>query len=61
MKDNMTINNSFPVFTNADPICSPIGMRDMSTPKLNKVIPAITAAALTRKRITFHDGIGAMV
>jgi hypothetical protein len=44
-----------------DPICSPIGISDISTPRLNSVIPMIITKALIRKRIRFHDGTGAIV
>ena len=60
-KVKITINNSFLVFTNVEPICFPMGIRDTSTPRLNNVIPIITTKALTRNSTKFHDGIGAIV
>ena len=38
----------------------PMGIRDISTPRLNNVIPMIITKALIIK-IRFHNGIGAMV
>jgi hypothetical protein len=55
------INDSFLVFTNAEPIYFPMGISDISTPRLNNVIPMIITKALIKKSIKFHDGIGAFV
>lgn len=55
------INKSFLLFTVEEPMCFPIGIRETSTPRLNKVIPNIIIIALTKNNIRLHNGMGAMV
>ena len=44
-----------------EPTRSPMGVMDISTPTLNKSMPAISSTAPTRKVIRMLGGMGAMV
>ncbi len=61
IKVETMMSNKFLLFTNDEPICSPIGIKETSTPKLNKVIPNIMNNALTKNKARLQNGMDAMV
>ncbi len=59
--ETITITISLFVITRAEPTFSPIGINDISTPRLNREIPKIMKTTLTINRIMLYLGISIMV
>ena len=61
MKVRATIKDKFLLFTKADPIYSPMGIRERSTPRLNRVMLRIKIKELNKKRNILWKGMGVTV
>lgn len=61
MKLTNTTISTFFVLVIIVPVRSPMGVMEISTPTLNKSIPAISSTAPTRNVIRILGGMGAMV
>ena len=60
-KDNTTISRIFLLWVILAPTFSPMGVMDISAPRVKNIIPAMTITAPTRKHSRILEVMGAMV